>query len=208
MKKELEDRLRIVYATGRLRRHMTDRLYDFAYREKIHNALCTNIMKIGANVFKQPVWEGRVVFEWVISLTNNPGFTDWTSLSYENQTKWFIANKRNYPVLWLQCSRVWTAYYWYYNIWSKPSKDNKKMIECIYKPYANEWISIHKEIDNIMKSMKIDYLSNDKMHEVVPFVLNEMWLDKDNGSSCADIDEDDESLPYLDETAVGTCQRL
>lgn len=205
MKKELEDRLKVVYATGKLRHHAEDSLYGFEYREMIHNALCLYLPTTGVIANKQPLYEGQIVFSWAINLSMFPSFGEWTSFEYDKMIKWFEDNNRSYPVLWIHCSRVWPSYYWYYNIWSKPNPIGSDIIKCVYEPYDLGWLQVHNEIENIMKSLQIEYLSKEELHEIVPFVLNEMWLDKDNGSSCADLDDDDEGLPYLDETAVVQC---
>ena len=204
MKKELEDRLRIVYATGRLGCHLEDALYDFTYRRKINDVLSTRMSKLNAIVDQQTVFQGKVVYEWVIYMAKDPPFSEWTSLRHDKKLKWFEDNNRKYPVLWLQCSRVWPAYYWYYNIWKNPSTENPNIIECIEEPYDNDWLPIHKLICNIMNELRIDYLTKEDLLEPVPFVLNEMWLDKENGSNNKDVD-DDEPIPYLDGTAIVQC---
>lgn len=205
MRKDLEERLRAVYETGRLKRHRDDLLYDLEYREDIHNSLCARMEHLGKKVSRQPVYYGQVVFEWAITDSRYPGFSEWTGLPYEKKVEWCGVNDRSYPVLWLQCSRVWPAYYWYYNIWSKPGAGKTGLVECLNEPYGDRWLPVHEEIACVMRDLNIVSLTHDELLEPAPFVMNEMWIESDDDPVDECDDEDEPTFNHLDDTVVVQC---
>ncbi len=205
MRHDLEERLRAVYETGRLRRHRDDLLYGFTHRKKIHDGLCARIERLGAKVSQQPVYAGHVVFEWVITDSRYADFSEWARLRYEKRLEWLEINDRSYPVLWLQCSRVWPAYYWQYNIWSKPHAKKKGLIECRDEPYDDGWVPVHDEIARVMGELNIVSLSREELLEPVPFIRNEMRLEPGDGPKDKRVDHDDPRFNHLDDTAVAQC---
>jgi hypothetical protein len=99
-------------------------------------------------------------------------------------------------VFWLSVSKVFPAYYFYYNIW-KPRGDTGYLdTEIAELPFDADWAIFHERLISILKQAGFEQLPQDESRELVPFVFDLEFDDDDN------IDDEGHLIP------VNVCQCL
>jgi hypothetical protein len=200
MRAAIEDRIRLVYPTGRLwepnvKAYLGED-YDKLIWDALGDAVQRSVIQLDANWAPEDKPENRYPF----TFDADPCFLEWVHLRNNEKLRVIAERGRNVPVFWLSVSRVFPTYYFYYNIW-KPRGDTGYLdTEIVRTPFNSDWAVFHELLFATLKRTGLELLPENEGHELVPFVFEPDFKDDDD-----DLDEELDEIENLVPANVYQC---
>ncbi len=186
MHEDIAKRLHQVYPSGDFDAPDTDALYAADYItsvRKVVESMCVDYA-MQANFDLHADTDRTRCF--AITERARPSQVEWC-WDYNNPDKlaWIAKHGRPFPILWLKVSRVFPAYWFYYNLWT-PRGDTGYLDAVIdYSPPTPTWAALHPALHTALHATGLQLLDDAAASEQVPFVLEEVFED-DKGNDLPD----------------------
>ncbi len=195
MNPDLEKRIRTVYPTGLLdepnRRRLHRAKFESAVREAVREiAAATSTV---CDEFPGCWWEISRILQFDFILPG-PSHEDWECrLDEAQRIAWLRDHRDVYAILTLQVSKVYPAYFFYFNTWRLAGP--KDIDHDTYDGLADPcWAPFFQVLLRRFKSLGLIQLKEDERAEKIPFVRTE---------GCGD--RSDEGKPILVPATVHQC---
>lgn len=203
MDPDIEQRIRDVYPTGRLREIRRASLLDDDLRERVEG-FCEFMHTVTRFQFAWNIeWNRSRTFHisFTMPAPDAPQFDEWV-WAFENAERmsWIDQHGEPFSVLHLHVSRVWPAYRFYYNIWRQRGETGYVDIEVVDQPLNPAWNIFSRVAFPALEEIGIHKLDDDALREEICFVLEEDW-----GENEDEADWDDDREPELVATNLLQC---
>lgn len=186
MKPELYDRLKAVYPSGRIYEPDESAFFDDDYEETIVSAVKR---MAGGTAIR---FDGNIAFPqdraFQLGFTEEAGLKSqvWiTHLQDPQRLEWIREHGRPFPILWLRISRIFPAFYHFYNIWTPRGETGHLDAMSTVEPPSDEWRVFHGRMESELTKDGLIRLSGDEANEAVDFIFDEKYFDE-NGNEFPD----------------------
>ena len=200
MKPELLDRLKTVYSSGRIYEPDESAFLDDDYEATIVSAV--KRMAEGTAIR----FDGNIAFPqdraFQLGFTEEAGLKSqvWiTHLQDPKRLEWIREHGRPFPILWLRISRIYPAFYHFYNLWTPGEEAGRLDAMTTVEPLSEEWQAFHSRMESELAKDGIVRLGGDEAAETTDFIFDEEYFDE-NGSELPE-----EAGPRLVQASVHDC---
>ena len=200
MRPELHDRLKAVYSSGRI--YEPD---ESAFLGDDYEAAIVSAVKrmAGGTAIR---FDGNIAFPqdraFQLGFTEEAGLNSqvWiTRLQDSQRLEWIGKHGRPFPILWLRISRIFPAFYHFYNHWAPRGDTGHLDAMTTVEPPSDEWRVFHSRMESELAKDGIVRLGGEEAAETTDFVFDEEYFDE-NGNEFSE-----EAGPRLVQASVHDC---
>lgn len=186
MRPELHDRLKAVFASGRVYEPDESAFLDDDYEKSI--ILAVKRMAEGTAIR----FDGNLAFPqdraFHLGFTEEAGLKSqaWiTHLQDPQRLEWIREHGRPFPILWLRISRIFPAFYHFYNLWTPRGETGYLDAMTTVEPPSNEWRVFCEQMEQELTKDGFIRLSGEEANETTDFIFDEEYFDE-NGNELPD----------------------
>lgn len=179
MRPELYDRLKAVYSSGRIYEPDESAFLGDDYEAVIVSAVKrmaegTAIRFDGNIAFPQDR-----AFQLGFTEVANVNSQEWiTHFPDSKKLDWIREHGRPFPILWLRISRIYPAFYHFYNLWTPRGETGFLDAEIAELPPLDEWRVFHQQMERELTQDGFICLSDDEAKETTDFIFDEEYYDE------------------------------